>query len=293
MALGKSIKIYLKDGTVTGIRFGEVVNVTILSIACPRKRLNELDTISFSKKPGVYFLFGIDDKDQPNVYIGESENVFERLKSHDIKKDFWNEVILFVSKDENLTKSHVKYLESKSIQRTIKIGRHKVENTVQPLLPSLPIADCDAMDEFLDYAKLLLGVFGQKLLEEVTAIQPSVNSVNQEVTTRSGIEIFLKSKINAKALLTDEGVVVLPNSEASKEPQSSLSESLKALRIELVRQGVLIDDGNRYIFTKEYLFKSPSTAASIVFGSSANGRHYWQDANGLSLKKMEELGLSN
>src|SRR5262245_44807612 len=111
---GKSIRIYLKDGTVTGMKFGEVVNQTIQSIFCPRLRISELAGYTESKRPGVYFLLGKDDEtNEPKAYIGEAENVYDRLQHHIANKEFWNEVIFFVSKDENLTKAHVKYLESR------------------------------------------------------------------------------------------------------------------------------------------------------------------------------------
>jgi hypothetical protein len=103
---GKSIRIYLKDGTVTGIKFGEVVNQTIQSISCPRSRIIELTTYPEAKRPGLYFLFGIDDDSISfKAYIGEAENVYDRLQQHLAGKDFWSEVIFFVSKDENLTSS--------------------------------------------------------------------------------------------------------------------------------------------------------------------------------------------
>ena len=61
MTFGKSIRLYLKDGTVTGLKFGEIVNHTIQTISCPRRRLSELNDYTESKRPGVYFLFGIDE----------------------------------------------------------------------------------------------------------------------------------------------------------------------------------------------------------------------------------------
>ncbi|MEN0119704.1 MAG: GIY-YIG nuclease family protein, partial [Cellulomonas sp.] len=117
MILGKSVRIYLKEGNVSGIKLGEVVNHTIQALACPRNKISDLNKY-FQKeinRPGVYFLIGEDENNQNKVYIGEAENVWDRLKNHDTKKDFWSEVILFSSKDENLTKSHVKYLESRII----------------------------------------------------------------------------------------------------------------------------------------------------------------------------------
>ncbi|MFL9844498.1 GIY-YIG nuclease family protein [Flavobacterium rhizosphaerae] len=142
MSLGKSIRIYLKDGTVFGIKQAEVVNHTIQSLSSPRKKISDLN-ILFQRelnKPGVYFLIG-EDRGNNSVYIGEAENVWERLKSHDTQKDFWNEVILFTSKDENLTKSHVKYLESRLISIAIDADRYKIKNSNSPNLSSLPLAD--------------------------------------------------------------------------------------------------------------------------------------------------------
>lgn len=150
MAFGKSIRIYLKDGTVTGMKFGEVVNHTIQCIACPRLKASELSLLSEARRPGVYFLFGKDEEtNEDKVYIGEAENVFDRLQSHLVQKGFWNEVVFFISKDENLTKAHVKYLESRIVDQAHVARRYKVENSNQPQLPSLPLADRDAMEEFL------------------------------------------------------------------------------------------------------------------------------------------------
>lgn len=40
MTFGKSIRLYLKDGTVTGLKFGEIVNHTIQAISCSRNKLD-------------------------------------------------------------------------------------------------------------------------------------------------------------------------------------------------------------------------------------------------------------
>src|SRR5690606_36003136 len=107
--------------------------------------------------PGIYFLIGEDNRNQNKVYIGEAENVWDRLKNHDTKKDFWSEVILFSSKDENLTKSHIKYLESRLINITINADRYKIENSNSSTLSSLPLPDQDSMEDFLLNIKLLNG----------------------------------------------------------------------------------------------------------------------------------------
>lgn len=296
---GKSIRIYLKDGSVTGIKFGEVVNQTIQSISCPRLRVGELIEYSESRRPGVYFLFGIDEETgEPKAYIGEAENVYNRLQNHITNKEFWNEVIIFVSKDENLTKSHVKYLESRLIQVSFSTKRYKIENYNQSQPSSLPPADRDAMEEFLTYIRLLIGVFGHKLLEEVTSVKTNYrNIIGKEVTDISkevGVtddkqEYFLSvTGIKAKALQTDEGIVVLEGSEAAKDIMNSLQYGHRELREKLINNGTLKVNNGKYSFQSNTLFNSPTQAAAIIVGYSINGPANWKNNSGKSLKQVEQ-----
>jgi hypothetical protein len=299
---GKSIRIYLKDGTVTGIKFGEVVNQTIQSISCPRLRTSELNEYAEAKRPGVYFLFGQDEETgDPKAYIGEAENVYDRLQNHIANKDFWNEVIFFVSKDENLTKSHVKYLESRLIQIAFSTKRYKIDNYNQSQLSSLPPADRDAMEEFLTYIKLLIGVLGHKLLENVTTTTKkkeehipltATTQDNQVVSMTSNLELFLAvSGLKATALQTDEGIVVLEGSEAAKEFTNSLQHGYRELRERLITNGTLVLKGNKYIFQSNALFDTASPAAAIVVGYNINGPQTWKDKTGKSLKEIEKERL--
>jgi hypothetical protein len=302
---GKSIRIYLKDGTVTGIKFGEVVNQTIQSISCPRLRIGELSDYPEAKRPGVYFLFGQDEEtNEPKAYIGEAENVYDRLQNHIANKDFWNEVIFFVSKDENLTKSHVKYLESRLIQIAFSTKRYKIDNYNQSQLSSLPPADRDAMEEFLTYVKLLIGVLGHKLLESVTTITKKkeesafpltvTTQDNQVITTTSNLELtLLISGLKAKALQTDEGIVVLEGSEAAKEFTNSLQHGYRVLRERLIDNGTLKLTGDKYIFQSNALFDTASPAAAIVVGYNINGPQSWKDKTGKSLKEIEKERLNS
>ncbi|MBO1223993.1 MAG: GIY-YIG nuclease family protein [Candidatus Scalindua sediminis] len=299
MSIGKTIRIYLDDGSVSGIRHAEIVNWTGQAVSSPRSKIKSLTSWSESKKPGVYFLFGVDEESgEDAVYIGEAENVFERLQNHLDNKDFWNEVVFFTSKDENLTKSHVKYLESRLVQLAKLSSRHVVLNGNEPQLPVLPRGDRDAMEEFISNLKILLGVVGYKTLESLEKKSPkdileqdSIAAIplNEEV-----IELNLKVKgINAKAHLTDEGIVVLATSHVSEAVKDSLSAGYKKLREQLIQNGTLEKSNSGYIFTKNQLFKSPSQAAAIIVGYSINGRHHWQTTNGVTLKSIEESNIKS
>jgi hypothetical protein len=296
---GKSIRIYLKDGNVTGIRIGEVVNQTIQSVACPRNRLTELSSYDEANKPGVYFLFGKDEETGGDkVYVGESENVFTRIKDHILTKEFWNEAILFTSKDQNLTKAHVRYLENRSIQDANVVKRYITSQNDSPAT-SLPQADRDAMEEFFTYIKLLLGVFGHKLFEELTQIKAVNNATvsaitqdNQFAIIDAVVELSLSaSNVNAQALRTDEGIVVLEGSEVTANTTNSLQNGYKDIRDNLIKNGILKLEDGKYKFQKNYLFDSPSAAAAVIVGHSISGPQTWKDKSGRTLKNIEEESL--
>lgn len=299
MSIGKTIRIYLDNGSVTGIRHAEIVNWTGQAVSSPRTQIKSLSAWDESKKPGVYFLFGVDEASgQDAVYIGEAENVFERLQNHITNKDFWNEVVFFTSKDENLTKSHVKYLESRLVKIAKTSGRYVVLNGNEPQLPVLPRGDRDAMEEFISNLSILLGTVGYKVLEQLakgisnTAV--SEETVDPDSSESITIELLLKVKgVIAKSYLTNEGIVVLTSSQASKTVKESLSGGYKKLREQLIENGVLKEADSGYVFTKNQLFKSPSQAAAIIVGYAINGRHHWQTQDGLSLKNIEEFDEKN
>lgn len=307
MALGKSIRIYLADGGVTGIRHGEIVNWTGQAIACPRTRFPELREWAEAKRPGIYFLFGQDDETgQDSVYVGEAEVVFDRLCSHISGKDFWTELVAFTSKDDNLTKAHVRYLESRLVSLANGAGRYAIENSASPQLPSLPRGDSDAMEEFIGGIQTLLGVLGHRVLEPlierapvptthevVPSPQPAIHtepepSADLAVTpTQSQIFQLRVSNLIATAVRTDEGLVVLANSEAASAVQNSLSVGYRALRERLISSRVLIESGSKLKFAKDQLFRSPSQAAAVVVGYSINGRDNWKTPNGVSFTDFE------
>jgi hypothetical protein len=299
MTLGKSIRIYLKNGTVSGIKLAEIVNHTIQALSCSRNNITDLNSIfnKESNRPGVYFLFGDDDSTLNKVYIGEAENVWERLKNHDTKKDFWNEIILFTSKDENLTKSHVKYLESRLVKIANDAERYKLENINLPTTSSLPMSDKDAMEDFILNVKLLTGTLGHKFLEDPITQYPTIdidsqNENNAKIITSQSIELELNSRgVKAKALQTNEGIVVLENSMVS---ETNTPSSYSTLRTKLIAEKVIkkAPDGNIY-FSKNYLFDSPSAAASVIAGNSVNGRISWKNKNGKTLKSIEQLQIGD
>ncbi len=284
---GKSIRIYLSDGSTSGLRHIEIANWSGQAIACPRSRFSELKNWPESQRPGVYFLFERHSTDDRNtVYIGESENVFKRLTDHDRKKDFWNEVVLFSSKDENLTKAHIKYLESRLTVITKEADRYTAENGNTPSESTLPRADKDAMEEFIQNIKMILGTLGHKLLE-------SLNTSNNTKDSETEIlnEQFLEFNVNghrATGKQIDEGFLLLKNSEISLNTTTSVPGKISQLRLKLIENNDVIEKNEKFHLVRDLIVSSSSYAAALVAGTSRSGPQSWKNKSGKTLKQIEE-----
>lgn len=298
MTHGRSIRIYLADGSAAGIRHAEVVNWTGQAIVCPRTRVAELAAWDESHRPGVYFLIGDDPNgSRPQVYVGEAEHVFERLKQHvkDEKKDFFDQVLLLTSKDANLTKAHVKYLESRLVELARQVDRVALLNANTPPRPSLPRADVAAMEEFLGPARLLmaaLGFFGLQPLSKASPVgaqgpTPVADGPSGPLSTVTLHLSIPKRGVEAKGVATDEGFVVLKGSIGTKQLRSTLQKGWLTLREELIADGSIVVDGEAARFERDVLFGSSSAAASIVAGGVWGGRTGWKTAEGATLADLE------
>jgi len=299
VAIGKSIRVYLADATVTGIRYAELVNWTGQAIACPRNRLNELKNWPEASKPGVYFLFeGRFGSSKPVAYIGESENVTTRLTNHDRNKDFWREVVIFTSKDENLTKSHIKYLESTLVQLSNVADRYELENGNTPTESSLPRADRAAMEEFVENVRMVLGTLGYSILEPIlksnnvndTTVDPGNPPINDSLLSNL---FFSVNSISAKGAVTDEGFVLKKGSQLSKTNSDSMPGKLTTIKEKLLSDGTLKGELDHLVASEDILFNSSSYAAAIVAGTSRSGPQSWKTVGGKTMKKVEDEELGD
>ena len=284
MTRGRSIRIYLATGEVTGIRHAELDNWTGQAVSCPRSRLGQLANWQEARRPGVYFLVGAEQPGDREVYIGEAEDVQDRVKRHDATRDFWHEVVLFTSKDAHLTKAHVKYLEHRLLGLAKEVGRSRLVNAQGSRSPQLPRADQDAMEHFIDNLRVLVGALGHRFLVPL----PSPPGEEAGAAT-------LTYKIRgalAHGAVSDEGFVVFAGSTALRDAKDAMGTGNKALKEELKGSGKLELEGKVLRFTDDVLFNTPSQAAVIVYGNAANGRKAWKDRGGRTLKELEEEALA-
>src|SRR3989339_404086 len=281
-----TVKIFLALGEPNSVRTAEISHWTGKAVAGPRSQLDLILQRDEAAKPGVYFLTGINpETGKQRVYIGEAEVVRSRIKNH-LDRDFWKTIIFFVSKDENLTKAHIKYLEGKLIELTKFADRFELENTLSSG-SHLPEPDAADMDVFLARVEQLLPVLGQEFLKPITkaAVSPKPSDL---------LTCTIKN-VKATGRTAENGFIAFKGSEAvlSERPSVKKYPYPSILRSQLISEGVLIQASDKLVFTKDYEFSSPSAAASVIHGGHANGLREWKDINGVSLKELEQKDMAN
>jgi hypothetical protein len=276
-----TIKLFLPRGDAKSLRTAEIINWTGFAIAAPRTELDDLLQRAELDKSGIYILSGTDPHSgSPRAYIGEAEVIRERLKQHKTK-EFWISAIVFVSKDENLTKAHVRYLESRLLVEAGQVGRFSLEQN-QAGGSKLPESDRADMEVFLSHIRQLLPVLGSDILAPIA--QPTSKS-------QPGGMLFCRLKgAEARGQRTPNGFVVFRDSTAVMDDRPSAQSYPNVLtqRKELIANGTLIMKEGLFVFTKDSEFSSPSAAAAVIHGGSANGLTAWKNEDGKSLKQLDE-----
>lgn len=135
-----------------------------ISYKIPRNKLKEASSLEYINNTGVYILFGDDENTAEKIaYIGEAEDIYSRLSQHNKNKDFWNECVVFVSKDNSLNKAHIKYIEHELYEMSKKASRYIIKNESSPTKSSLSNADEIRAEKFISKIKIIANMFGYKL----------------------------------------------------------------------------------------------------------------------------------
>lgn len=276
-----TIKLFLPRGDAKSLRTAEISNWTGKAVAAPRTELDELLAREELDKAGVYILIGSDPlTNAPRAYIGEAEVIRDRLKQHKTK-EFWVSAIIFVGKDENLTKAHVRHLESRLLAEASTINRFTLEQN-QAGGSRLPESDREDMEVFLARIRQLLPVLGSDILAPIA--QPAARP-------QPGGVLFCRLKgAEVRGQRTANGFVIFQGSTAVLEerPSAESYPYVTAQRKQLLVEGTLVEREGFLLFTKDAEFTSPSAAAVVIHGGSANGLTAWKTNEGKSLKQLDE-----
>lgn len=273
-----SIRIFLAEGSPTGLRLVEKSNWIGRGVVFPRSGYSDAKPREELGKSGVYVLVGPSElTGRERIYIGEGDPVRPRLDSHAAKKDFWTQAFIFTSKDENLNKAHVQYLEARLCQLAAAAKRAEIDNGNTPTLPSLSEADVAEIEGFLAEMLVCFPVLGLTAFESVP-VRPRASKI-YAIRSRG---------TDARGFETDDGFVVQMGSLIRLEEVESMPPSFSETRKQLLDAGVLTRNGEYLEMSQDYVFSSSSTAASVVMGRNANGRVEWKDEAGRTLRQVQE-----
>lgn len=273
-----SIRIFVSDGNPEGLRLVDRSNWTGRAVVFPRVLLPDVKSREEFESTGVYLLVGPDPAgDKSLLHIGEGDPVRPRLESHYAKKDFWTWTVFFVSKDVSLNKAHVQYLESRLIQLAAEAKRVSLENQTVPQPPTLSEPDMADMETFLAYMLSIFPLLGLNAFDKAPARKQK----------RQLLSLSAKG-ISAKGYESSRGFIAEARATAVMVEVPSIHHYLKVQRHDLLEKGVLAVEGQHYVLTQDYIFNSPSTAAGVLLGRSANGRVEWRDDAGRTLKELQE-----
>lgn len=276
-----TIKLFLIFGDSKRLRTAEISNWNGKAIAGPRTELDWLLDRQELEQSGVYLLTETDSNSgSPMCYIGEAEVIKERLKQHGGKD--WVQAIIFLSKDENLTKAHIRYLERRLIEEAEKAGRVKLSNS-QSSRAKLPESDRDDMEVFLSKIRQLLPVLGSDILT------PIIHQEDKPTSQEEALICAIKG-LCAQGQRTPTGFVVFKGAQAVLTNRPSAEKQhpyVVELREKLIVNGTLQSQDDHYVFTKDTEFSSPSAAASVIRGGGSNGLIEWKTKGGKTLKAIE------
>ncbi len=275
-----TIKLFLPRGDAKGLRIAEISNWSGKALAAPRTELDDLLARVECEGAGVYVLLGNDpDTNAQRAYVGEAEVIRDRLKQHKAK-EFWVSAVVFVSKDETLTKAHVRFLENRILGEATAAGRFAIDQN-QTSGSRLPESDREDMEVFLARIRQLLPVLGSDLLTPIAHVP--------RMTEDGGVLYCRIKDAEARGQRTAEGFVVFRGSSAvlKERPSAEQWPHVLATRKQLIAEGTLVEKDGVYLFMKDVPFSSPSAAAAVIHGGSANGLIAWVTKNGTSLKEIE------
>ena len=290
MRFGKTIKLFLIDGDTRGRLTCELSNWTGKAYKIPRNLVKICTDRPEIQTTGVYMLLNksVDLYEKGQLYIGEAENIFKRLTQHVKEKDFWNEAIIFISKDDNLNKAHIKYLENRLYEIGLLANRYELINFQKPTQSSISESDKAEMEEFLANILTLVSTLGYNVFEEIRSVKPEFQTNKEE-------DLFYISATrgaNGIGKTTNEGFVVFENSQVADPVTNSYPKTIKKLRDTLIMEGIIVKENGKMVVKRDYLFSSSSSAAMIIMGRSANGLTEWKMKSGKTLQEYES-GESN
>ena len=290
---GKSINLFLMDGTASGRIKCTLANWTGVAYKLPRTELDKCKGRDDLSQSGVYFLFGTSDQTGESVvYIGQAgtrkngEGILYRLQEHkrNPDKDYWTEAVVFTTSNNSFGPTEISYLENRFTNLALTAKRYTVKNGNDPTPGNITEEKESELEEFIDYSKIVMGALGHKVFESLAVLKPTIET-NSDMADELLLHLKRKSRksgqtIEADCKQTTEGFVVIKGSHIELNDSDSIPPGIKE-----ARQKAKVNE--KGILQEDVLFKSPSYAAAFVVGGHANGLIEWKTKDGITLKEIE------
>ncbi|VEI13485.1 GIY-YIG nuclease family protein [Trueperella bialowiezensis] len=288
MARGKTVQLFLMNGAANGPKKATIGNWTGITYLIPRTDVGELKHREDLKQTGVYLLFGTDDDDVDKVYIGQARErkngagVLGRIIEHigEEKLDYWTHAVALVTSNNSFGPTEISYLENQFTNLAKEAGRYQVTNGNDPSPGTVTEEKEAELDEFIDYARLVIGALGYRVFEPADDVKAN----NQPLGGAEPTLQLTRHGLVARGRQTADGFVVLSGSQlrALDDFYKSAPDSARKNREKYADR---IDSSN--VLTSDLLFRSPSGAAAFVCGTSSNGFVDWKMPDGRTLGELE------
>ena len=285
MKRGRSISLFLLDGSVTGVIKYTLPNWTGVVYKIPRTALGSCKEREHLQQSGVYFLFGKSEESNENVvYVGQAgrrkngNGLLGRILEHtrNPEKDYWTEAVAITTTNDSFGPTEISYLENQFTKLATEAKRYIVKNGNDPNPGNITEEKESELEEFIEYSKIVMGILGHKVFVPI-------DEITEDTPKKDIVKLFLKERgADATGFLTSDGIIVCKGSKIKGIPTPSCQDWIKKLRKQ--NNDYITSD---FVLTKDLVFASPSAASGFcVFGAS-NGRVAWKNASGKTLKELE------
>lgn len=284
MAKGKSINLFLIDGDSIGRIKATLSNWTGIIYKIPRPSLETClekgDISQHINHAGIYFLLGESSNGTPSIYVGQANTrkngrgLIQRLNEHKSDENEWNEIVILTRQNDTLDAAELNYLENKFTNLAHKVNRYDVINKCDPSKGNISEEKQSEMDEFIDNCLAIVGILGIKAFE---MLNDNFHAESSKTRVNKSLLFYAKSKLNAKATISNQGFILLKGSQINPIMNKSLKDSIRKLRKKYSNK---INENN--ITTDDLLFHSQSAAAAFVTGCSTSGNIFWRTTDNKS-----------
>ncbi|MUO79703.1 DUF4357 domain-containing protein [Agrobacterium vitis] len=291
--VGRVVKIFITGQDPRSLRTVELDNWTGVAITGQPEFFKKALEAEVLARSCVYLLTRASaDDDLPEIYIGESDDFSQRYTSGKFPIEF-DTFLIFTSKDDALTRAHVKWLELE-LWTILKgnSGKAIVANSNKPTGSNLPRADIATMRTYLNNMIYVLEALGYDLFsveERTSATAPA--SEPQAAPDELFLDLYattLPSRTDARAYLRykDAAYTLLAGSKINPVATDSLPSNIRKLREALLKEGLLVQRDGYLELLRDIPFSKPSPASALVKGRSSTGYRDW-------LRKDDDRPLGN